>query len=1451
MNPRTKRRLVLSTAVVGTLASVLAAGAFGRSWYRSNQLAERRQEGLELFRAGRYDAALDPLSFAARDNDDLETVLALAECRMRVPESNGRHFATAAGYFRAVEARDPKNIAAMRGLLEAYLGLGRLPEIQPVLRRLLALDPNDARAHEIELEVLSLTGRFEEGAAKARVLQALQPLEPRWRAAEIVNLERAGADAPGRLARVREWRADTRLTADPSLALLEADLLRETGRAQEARTLISRIAEEGVRERRTLETLIASIESAGFEPAIRDTLVEKAISGSRSALANPSDAIEIEGERLLRAGRFDEIERRFSSANPRDPGVFRLRFAALYLSGRKSDAEGFAAEHAKAIEPKTAFVTAVLAAKPGDAPRARIEAIGGSGRACPADPVLAIMLADVMLESGEFDEAQSILVRAYEASGAGAQPVGVRAVRTSVALGRVRDAFRIAEDLLFRFGPAGDGTVALVAAEAWASVLDAGYTPPTRGGLYGSDSPEALRRFWIALGGEGARSGPAQLAPAIADVFASRGDNAAAREILENSIPKDSAGLREFGGARVSQALDTAAAVDPGLGVRITGDLANSAMTAEFVELVAERLAAQGQRDAALGVIDRAMSSAESASDGLAKARLERVRATIDRPEGLAAWITERLKSDRSLEMAIFTLSRSESWKAADDAIVTSAVETMKSVLGPESIRVLVAEAAISLAFHADDRSRLAASIAALDAASIRSPDSASVLATLAALFERQSPPQYDRSARLLSRAVEAEPGTAAIYPQLINALQQIGDFTAAERALDAYVHVVGDDLQAKRSSADLKFRQGQLAEAAQIREQLVGRSKEVVDAIALARIRHRMGDLQGAQSLLLKLQGDLDSVLSDEGASNRALLIERELALLHARDGRMAEARASLDRAESRLRGVRLDEVRANVELAFGDAITALRIAEGIAAADPQPAHDLLLARVQLRLGNLDKSRDALLRALEKDPENPESTTVAATLLVGDPKSRPLLDRSLSATAAQRPDLAAAIELLDGVADADGRLKPDDAALARAMALTAEYSSSPLSWRLAAHLHAIAGRLDDAFRIAQRALTRLPSDPAIGRLATEAAIAAGRADDAASAVAAWRKMSAAEALEVDVARASIELMSRRADRAYAIVAPMARDIAARPNDPQALRVLVTAAVLSGKSDQLVPLLAEAPPLRRSEATGVWLECSQSLEASVARASLESAAKVAGTDPVANAALAAAWTQLCREGDSGACSIAERLLEGLRGSDMPSALLASDLMAARGDASAALTGYRAQYLPIVESASAGLPLIKLAEDPAARERIALLLRKSPNALVAMHNAALVHLERAGDEGEALALATLAAAALPDSPDILDTEVRALVAAGRSAEALSVAQRNPDPVLSALGGAESHLSRRAFGEAERFLSRADARLQGESVPVRALVERIRRIRAAIAAGQSAADATEGAGSRSDR
>jgi len=248
---------------------------------------------------------------------------------------------------------------------------------------------------------------------------------------------------------------------------------------------------------------------------------------------------------------------------------------------------------------------------------------------------------------------------------------------------------------------------------------------------------------------------------------------------------------------------------------------------------------------------------------------------------GLAS-LRASFDSDPSLEGAALVLSTDEAW--GDEVLVNAAVAEMRRVLGPQSLRAAVAGGVATLVFKRSDPAALAASIAELDAAIRRAPDSVSVLVTLAKLLRTTSPPNDVEAANLLQRAVQVQPADLSSYPELVAVLQQLGDYVAAERVIEAYIRLAGSELGASRRAARMQEEQGRFVEAAALHERIAGRTRDAVDRLALAKVRQRLGRPDEARGILAELIA--------EGESALAL---PELVLLEARESGVSAARAVL----------------------------------------------------------------------------------------------------------------------------------------------------------------------------------------------------------------------------------------------------------------------------------------------------------------------------------------------------------------------------------------------------------------------------------------------------------------------------------------------------------------------------------------------------------------------------
>ncbi len=1416
---RARRRMLLVAGIVVVAIALAAAVPFIRSWQRAARIAEGRRQGLALYEAGRHEEALPHLAMAARDAGDLEAVIALAESRRRVPENDRQHLVTAAGYFRAVLRQDDARIEAWRGLLECAIGLGYLAEIPEIAAKVLSIAPDDRRAMEAILETRFAQARWSEAALAARSLQALEPDAVRWRAAELGSLRAGGADAAGRLALVRDWR--TARPGDDGLALLEADLLRETGREQESRSILEAIVAHGVGELDLLEAVLESLDAMGLE-----ALADDAVAGSRAMIDDPAAAARIEARRHLRAGRLSEVAPLLLGDHGVDGAStaegMRLVLAAACLAGDRDEAARIAASTVLADDVDAALVRRALSREPI---RARIEGVLSAHGARPVDPMIAAVLSDLYLEAGELEEAHGVVVAAYEATGRRFQPLGLRLVRGARALGRHPEALAACRTLALR--SPRDPAVALVLLEAWAAALSAGHEEELPASRLSLPPGASLERYWNAVGA------PVALAPAVASALAATGRTDDAIALLE-PFAAGAAGEGTDDEAALLEALGVADEHAPHLSASIERRIVLGAPSAPSVLALAARMSDAGRDAEARALVEEAMAREEG--DARARAALSRWLDLLadGRSQG-AAGLLARLEQDPSPETAALVLSRSSAW--SDERVVAAAVDAMRAALGDHSLRAAVAGAVLVLVFHEDDPARIAASIAGLDAALRRAPDSVSVLTTLARLLRANTPPDDVGAAELLVRAADLQPAALEVYPELVSALQEIGDYAAAERAIERYIRMAGSDLGAQRRAASMQEQRGRLVEAATLHELIAGRTREAVDRLALARVRQRLGRTDEARTILLELL-----------AESPDPLVVRELALVEARDSGIERAREVLRVHGTTLDASRLLAIGSDLESQYGDARAALDDARRWSELEGSAAAHRQRCRLAMRLGSTEEARASLRVAVELAPRDPELLPLAASLLLGDAASREELRAVLARIEGGRADLVDAVALLVRATRDDGTVDVGAATLAEARDLALRHASSPVAWRVLVEMLRLSGREADAAMAARTAFSRLPNDPGIARLATETAFAAGLLDEAAAAAAAWRKQGGAEVLEASAALAMIDAARGRLAAALRELAPHADELVRRPRSIDALRALVLCRVVTGEADGLAADFrsADGPAAEHAgTVVGAWMEGVQSLPPAAASKALQALDSILGADPRSAHALAAAATLVCRTGEPDACDLASRSVARVETDDRVRPLLEADLAAARGDLDLSARLYESLYGAALRAlGDAGLeqagrrPLPDPAEAATVRAAARGVLVSDPIAVAALHNHA-ESLLSSGREADALPLAFLAAEAMPESPELAETLARALLADGRADDALRVLDGFPDRLSPVVTRAEVLLALDRATDARMAVARA-LTLAGRSVAVPwSLRERLRDAERRSIAGAASA------------
>ncbi|MDI9404862.1 MAG: tetratricopeptide repeat protein, partial [Limnohabitans sp.] len=800
--------------------------------------------------------------------------------------------------------------------------------------------------------------------------------------------------------------------------------------------------------------------------------------------------------------------------------------------------------------------------------------------------------------------------------------------------------------------------------------------------------------------------------------------------------------------------------------------------------------------------------------------------------QDIPAQLGRELASDPSAECAAYVLGRSEIWRSDGDRssqnaeIVAKALDILRTSLGEESLRVVIAEATAHLLFYPSDQARIAKSVAALAQLERATPDSVGLLATLARLLEIAVPPDPARAAEYLSRAVQLQPGNSDLYPDLVRVLQQTGDFDAAARAIDVYERLMGDDLGRGRTAAELLESQGDFTSAAELRAQVSNRTKDTVDQLALVRAKVRAGDIAGAETTLRELASGPDAPLA-----------QRELSRLLASTGRIEEARSLLETvARSDGDTARIDALRAEVEFGFGslrDAETYIRRA---LSQEQLPTRQLLLARVLQRLGKMEEARVVVLDLIRTKPETEGLLPTAATVLAGDKSEdgRSAMRRALDLTQSRYPDFASAISVMDTATDDQGMLRPDAESLRAARALTVLHSGSALSWRLAAQFYAVAGQAEEAARLAMLGVSRLPTDESLAELAVTLDIAAGRLDDAAAVASAWRRMTGANELSSRSAQALVELVRRNPTRAIDALEPMRSTIVSSPTADDALSLLVSAHVSAGRSSLLPSVLEDLAEDRRRIAVSVWLDTARGLNAEQAVDSMRTLAAYIG--PRGAHGCVALLTEVCASGNTAACEVVETMLSQLdRAADagIPITLLEADLAAARSRETASRLAVIDLYMAILkgELGGEGTSLDAFAarlSDTRVREA----MRTSALALAAMNNLADFLRRDPQQAAVAASFARAVVETVPQSGEAADTLFQCVLASGDSSRARVLASTNPDPLLGAIELAESAIALRDASAAETALRRVDALTSRMGVVRTTLDRRIETARRAL-------------------
>ncbi|MFO0829779.1 MAG: tetratricopeptide repeat protein [Phycisphaerales bacterium] len=1363
---RTKRRLVLVSSLLALLIMGGAGGYAALRWYRAHKTEAARVEGYRLFAEGDWEAALDPLSrYVGRNNSDVDALVKLAECRAKVQLANSRHLIAAAGYYKAALVVAPNNVDALHGLVDVYSQLGFGPELESAANSLLRIDPKDAAALQALARVARSRGQWKEATDATAKLIAIEPDNYLWRFLLLEILRGSGKDLAAQRAQIDAWIAAGEPDGRYRAMLARLQLL--ANQRDEAAASARQAAEAGLPDAALLGSLLDTVDALQLPD-----VAARAIQVAAERGVDKRQLGLMQAHRHWRAGRLNDaraaLAETTAGSDDERAELLRWRVVVAELAGDRPTSGSALAELRSVPSEKVAnglWADAIVASRPTDesgaitSPATAMDALRKAMQVRHADTMLLLRAGDVLSRMGDVEGAARAYRDAFEREDRRWALVGIRLASSLMISGQTEQGFRLARELTALFP--GDPGAYLVFAQACDALVQEGRSPA----LVDPSLPLGVTASGILRVVYDATDHRPEFAPPLAAVLASEGKQADAVKL----------GLEVAADARSS--VDTLLSVATMLGDNSFGDTPLRLIAeaqkrgAATPALEAARCRVLLARGDAKGARAKATAALEAATDPAAKSTLARLKAEAACAAGdsdATTALAECLATTGDLETATFVVSQDAVW--SDESLVEAAINRMRTLAGPKAPRTVISDANRVLRYHRTSKEQMAAATAAVNELIAVNRESPVALVTLARLLASSQPPDFVGAAKFLEQAVLLQPGRRDLYPEMIALFQSAGDYASASRYLQQYMQTSAQDPSASRIAASLLAAQGDYASAVPALKAIAEKSGKEADLIALADAQRRSGKASDAEKTLLQATK----------APGRSALSTLAYAEFLARSGRVDDARRLvLDDANSSTPSLPPSEraaLLARLELDFGDPAHAKApLDEALRLLPDNPRVVLLAARYHRATGDERGAVAIVQEALRKSPNEPELVQFMAMSLLADPAASAQLEPLVEAIAKENPALASMLRVVRASSGQGDSLAPSADVLAAAVQLTEQYPSFAPGWITATQLHVAAGKLDEALRLAQRGMLRLPTEPAPAELATQLLLRLRRYPEARDAARAWRALSVESPFAPDLVLAELALRDRKPEQCLDLLSPYAQRFASKDTrGTEGIAIYALASLLTGRGEAAFRLLS--PRLHAdAEARSEWLRAVRQTPTPIALAALDFAVINERGDDSA-LAYAAEYVAVARRSDgTAAAAKARQLLDNVsaQAKALPSAqLLAADLACVTGDPVKGVLGYEGVCANIPEADREAL-LRWDALDGATRARLGdarFILLYASNNLASTLAAQRTELEKAQ---AAIDRALLMA---PDDPDLWDTKARVLLARRELDEARNSARK---------------------------------------------------------------------------
>ena len=1218
MTRSTKKKLTLLIGVVCGIALLVGGAFFFRQMQRKSKANQGLDKGMVAYEAGDYDAALQPLSEAAKwYQDDLDLILAFAETRQNVPAEGGSHIGSAMRLYNRALSLDPDNKEALEALLYLYGGVGQLNAVADTANTLLEIEPNHVDAISALASYHYQSREYQQAITQLKKLQDLEPDNVDWFESQLAAMSAMEVPDNELLAQCDAW-IETRGNQS-MFNYIKANVLVAIGDYDAGRAAAVEAAQSAGNPADVQRRLIQLLDASG-----EDALVTQLLDEAKTDYEGETWVWEESIKRpwLIRdlwtaAVVVEQAERELGGLDQ------RLAKWKAFIAAQRNDTETLDAAVARlselreeaAVESRASMqswsdgVTAFADFDAGSpSANADVEAIQLAISQNPTDGRLMYLLGRCYRTMNEFDLADKPLREAWLDEQAWIA-AGIAYAETLLTLSRPEAAIAVCARLSERW-PNGFPVIHLTYARAWLNIAAAEGNLEAISRTSGHDVDsivDMLEQYRVRTSNEDV---PVVLGMLFDAHMLS--DNRAAIEKLIEQVLAD--------GESTDESLVQAATVSRELGLlaletRALERLASqSPDTPVGLELRLGQLMSIEQADKGLALIEEARQAAiaEGESDTV---EFDMQKAayldTIGHPDALDAIRTLLREHSNHARVPMFVLGRASVWQ--DEALSRAALDAAAEVGSDESIRQRLAEAHWLLTFREDDESR-AEAITLVSQVLDRTPDSVAGLALMSRAMMEGNEPDIDEAIDFMRRAIDLYPSRVDLYPRLISLYQKKGDIPAATSLLDQLGRRENLPDSVRQEEIRLLQQQNNVDEAIVRMSSQSLEGMEEAEQIELASLLVRSGQHDKAEDILTPLamrdDPNEDAVISLAELYSLTDRFDEGVTLLSAGDDEDVRARSRL----------------ARFYLNFGRHGLALQEFQAASRLEPKnPDHINGIVSSLLQLGRFDEARSVARQGLEIDPDH--NGLVPNFALASFSADAAILDEAIEMVRGLGDEHQALADTLTLIRDTAGK-RPTGDSLRDATRLTVDHSDFLPGWRFAVDQHVQAGVLEEAGMLAREAMTRFPIEAAPAEWLTAIMTRLGRPSEAIVAAKEWRKRRRHSPMQPDMAIASILVELDRADEAMAHIEPHIDRVFANDPQPDVASYTIVQTLVANGNVQRAAALVEPYFTDQSAWRDAWLQLATNAPVEESAEMLNVVAPDMLAEETGSLGAAAAWMQL-------------------------------------------------------------------------------------------------------------------------------------------------------------------------------------------------------------------------------